>query len=95
MPDKKPTEKKESTKKVDKKLNKGKESKSEAFLRIAESRIKSALNRLRLIGNCSNKANYQYTQEQVENMSNSLYEALATTMAKFTPSKAEQEQFSF
>ena len=74
---------------------KAKESKSELFNRLAKVRIEKVLKALRILGNCSNRANYEYTLEQVEKMSNVMNEALATTMLKFTPSKAEQESFEF
>ena len=40
--------------------------KSGAFKRLANSRVNKALNELRLIGNLSNRSNYDYTPEEVE-----------------------------
>lgn len=89
----KPVNKKESTKKVEK-ISK-KESKKEAFLRIAETRVRKVLYRLRLLGNCSNRSNYEYTKEQVGNIYASISKGLETMFAKFIPSKLEQESFKF
>ena len=72
-----------------------KESKSELFLRLAKIRTEKVLKAMRILGNCSNRNNYEYTSEQIESMSSALTNALDETMAKFTPSKKEQETFEF
>lgn len=96
MVDKKTPVKKETKNKVIiKNSNEKKESKSESFVRIAEPRVKSVLRALRILGNCSNRNNYEYTNEQVENMYASISEGLDNMISKFTPSKSEQESFKF
>jgi hypothetical protein len=40
--------------------------KSETFRRLATARVNKALNDLRLIGNLSNRSNYDFTPEEVE-----------------------------
>lgn len=40
-------------------------SKRDKFKSLAENRVNSVLNNLRLIGNLSNKSNYDYTSEDV------------------------------
>ena len=84
---------------VDKKtkpiVKKVKESKSERFLRLAKSRVESVLSRIRILGNCSNRGNYEYSSEQVESMFNTIQIALNNAESKFTPSKTEQESFEF
>ncbi len=72
-----------------------KESKSETFIRIAEPRVKGVLRSLRILGNCSNRNNYEYSQEQVELMFGSITQALINIENKFTKSKTEQEAFKF
>lgn len=72
-----------------------KESKTDTFIRIAEPRVKSVLRSLRILGNCSNRNNYEYTSEQVNSMFESITQALMDTEAKYTKSKSEQESFSF
>jgi len=72
-----------------------KESKAETFIRIAKPRVQSVLKALRILGNCANKNNYEYTQEQIDSMSIRLSEALENTITKFHKSKKEQESFEF
>lgn len=42
------------------------ESKSARFCRLAEARVNKIIKMIRLLGNCSGKAVYQYDSEQVE-----------------------------
>jgi hypothetical protein len=87
MVDKKPTKVKE--------VKKPKESKSELFIRLATKRVSSVLKSLRILGNCSNRSNYEYSQEQINVMSTTIQDSLESMLAKFTPSKKEQETFKF
>lgn len=41
------------------------ENKKDKFVRLGESRVNDAIKKIRLIGNLSNKNNYEYTSEQV------------------------------
>ena len=88
-------DKKVSTKKVDKKPNEKKETRAEAFLRIGTRRVKQLLNSIRLLGNTSSKSNYEYTENQVSEISESVYTSLQNMFAKFTPSTSEAEAFQF
>ena len=88
MVDKKPKVVKENKPKV-------KESKSETFIRIAKPRVEKILKSLRVLGNCANRNNYEYTSEQIESIGLALTNALNETITKFTPSKQEQESFEF
>ena len=83
------------TKQVGKKSNEKKETKSETFIRLAELRVKSVLNSFRILGNCGSRVNYDYTQEQVDEIVASIDNAYSNLLAKFTPSKQEQTAFSF
>ena len=40
--------------------------KRERFKRIAENRTNKILEQIRLLGNCSNKHNYDYTDEDIK-----------------------------
>ena len=48
------------------------ETKKQRFERIAERRVTEALRQLRLVGNLSNRANYEYSSEQVKQMFDAL-----------------------
>ena len=80
---------------VNKVVKKPKESKSELFIRLATKRVSSVLRSLRILGNCSNRSNYEYSTEQIDSMYESISESLDSIIAKFTPSKKEQESFKF
>ena len=80
---------------VNKPVVKKKESKAELFIRLATKRVSSVLKSLRILGNCSNRNNYEYSTEQINKMFETIQEALTNTEAKFTPSKKEQESFNF
>ena len=59
------------------------ESKKEKFIRLAEARTNKILNMMRLLGNCSNKNNYEYTEQDIQKIFNTLERELKNTKAKF------------
>lgn len=61
----------------------GNESKREKFVRLAEARTNKILDMMRLLGNCSNKNNYEYTEQDVRKIFNTLERELKNTKAKF------------
>ena len=72
-----------------------KETKALLFLRLATPRIEKVLKALRILGNCSNKSSYEYSDKQVDEMSETLVKALEKTIVKFHDTKKEQESFEF
>lgn len=69
------------------------ESKSQRFERLATSRTKSVLNSIRILGNCGNKTNYEYNQEQADKILDTIQEALNIMSEKFTDIKNEIREF--
>lgn len=61
-----------------------KETKSQRFSRISAARTEKILDIIRLLENCSNKSNYEYSADEVEAMFNTLENALQTAKSKFT-----------
>lgn len=59
------------------------------FFRVAERRTREILHKLRLLGNCSNKSAYSYTEEEVEHIFSAIQEQLDSARARFEPSKRE------
>lgn len=57
--------------------------KKERFMKIAEKRTNNIINTLRLLGNCSNKNNYEYTSEQVKQIFSAIDAELKSTKMKF------------
>jgi len=81
--------------KKDKKMVIVKESKEQMFIRIAIPRVQKILRSYRILGNCANRNNYAYSQEQVDKISTTLIKALENTIAKFQKSKEAMESFKF
>jgi hypothetical protein len=72
------------------------ETKAQRFTRIAERRVNETLRAFRLLGNLSERRNYEYSEEQVQSMFLAIdreYQALRTRfMAGARPA---HEDFSF
>lgn len=67
----------------------GEDERRARFLRVAERRTREILHKLRLLGNCSNKSAYFYTEEEVELIFSTLQEQLDAARARFEPGKRE------
>ena len=76
-------------------VKKVKESKEQLFNRLAKVRVEKVLKAMRILGNCSNRNNYAYSQEQIDTMENAISIGFSNLFAKFTQSKKEQESFDF
>ena len=68
--------------------------KKEKFKRLAELRVNAALDRIRLLGQLSNRGNYDYTDEQVEMIFKALHKALVETKSKFRESTKDKNRFT-
>lgn len=69
--------------------NDSQESKSDAFKRLAEPRVTSILDKLRILGNLSDKNRYEYSQDQVDRMETAVKEQVHKTFTKFREQKSE------
>ena len=69
------------------------ETKRDKFVRLAEARTNKIIDMLRLLGNCSNKANYDYTDADVQKIFNTIEKELKNAKNKFTTSELENEKF--
>lgn len=69
------------------------ESKSQRFKRVAEKRTTNAIKALRLIGNCSSKNNYDYSDEQIKKIFSAIETELKNAKAKFSISQKTKEDF--
>lgn len=68
------------------------EIKSERFKRIAENRTNRIIEALRLLGNCSNRSNYSYTDEEVKKIFSAIEAEVKETKLKFQ-SKTRSQKF--
>ena len=70
------------------------ETKRDRFIRLAEARTNKLLEMMRLLGNCSSKANYEYTDEDVKKIFGALEKELKNTKNKFLGIEAKEERFT-
>ena len=68
------------------------EQKRERFKRIAENRTNKIINMIDLLGNCANKNNYEYTEEDVKSIFNAIESSLKISKMKFIE-KQEKGKF--
>ena len=59
------------------------ESKSERFVRIAEARTNKIIDMVQLLGNCSNRATYDYSKEDIKKIFSAIETELRVAKAKF------------
>ena len=70
------------------------EMKEERFKRIAGRRVQEILDKLWLLGNCSNKGNYYYTDEQVKKIFNAIDDRLKRIKTEFNKRKTKRGEFN-
>ena len=63
------------------------ESKEERFKRVASLRTQKILNSLRLLGNCSSKSIYSYSQEDISKIFGTIDKELRRVKGLFNKSK--------
>jgi hypothetical protein len=61
----------------------GSNTKRENFIRLAESRVTRAIESLRIVGNLSNRSNYEYDEEDVKKIINTLQEEINSLKNQF------------
>ena len=61
------------------------ETKEEKFLRLASKRMDAIIDDLRKLGNCANRSNYSFTDEQVKQMFDVIAEATESARSRFLP----------
>lgn len=66
------------------------ENRHERFKRIAAKRTNEILEKIRILGNCSNKSSYEYTEEEVNKIFSELDKQLRATKARFLAGKRER-----
>lgn len=73
---------------------KNNETKRDRFKRVAEKRTNKVLKMLKLLGNCSNKNNYDYTKGDVNKIINAIEEEVKALKYKFNDSSSGKDEFS-
>lgn len=68
--------------------------KEERFKRIAGRRVQEIIDKLRLLGNCANRGNYYYTDEQVRKIFNAIDNEWKKVKSEFDKSKNKNKEFN-
>ena len=66
------------------------ESKKEKFKRLADYRTNEILKKIKVLGNCSNKSAYEYTEEDINKIFSAIDKKTRETKAKFRFSKHKE-----
>ncbi len=66
------------------------ETKKERFVRIAEARTNRILEQLRLLSNCSNRNNYEYTEEDIRKIFTVIEKEMKNCKSKFETSTTDK-----
>lgn len=74
-------------------INKKRETKNERFKRIAERRVNIILDRLRVLGQLSEKRNYMYTDSQINQIFKAIDDELRVVKSKFQSDSSERKRF--
>lgn len=69
-----------------------KESPHDRFVRLASKRTNTVLEKIRVLGNCSNTAVYEYTEEEIKKMFAVIESELRTARSKFKTSNKKSFQ---
>lgn len=68
--------------------------KEERFKRIASRRVQEILDKLRLLGNCANRGNYYYDDEQIRKIFNAIDEEWKKVKTEFNKRKNKNKEFN-
>lgn len=60
------------------------ETKRERFVRLAEARTNKIIDMIKLLGNCSNQSQYEYTQKDVNKIFNAIQSELDAAKKRYT-----------
>ena len=63
------------------------ESRKDRFTRLASRRTNDIIERIRILGNCSNKSTYEYTEEEVNKIFRAIDREIKASKGKFSSSK--------
>lgn len=69
--------------------------KTRLFRTLGTKRVNSAMKRIALIGNLSNKSSYAYSDGDIKKLVSTLRNAIDRMEARFTPSSKDTDSFSF
>ena len=59
------------------------------FIKLAESRVNRAVDHIRLVGNLSNRANYEYSEKDAASILRALNQAVMEVKSRFSTNGSE------
>lgn len=65
--------------------------KAERFKRVAENRTNKIIDQIRLLGNCSNRSNYDYSEDEIKRIFSAIESELKETKSKFQQSNKSKK----
>jgi hypothetical protein len=68
----------------------GNETRNDRFKRLASKRTNEILEKIRILGNCSNRSSYEFSEEEVNKIFTEIEKQLKLTKAKFISGKREK-----
>ena len=68
------------------------ETKREKFVRLAEARTNKIIESIRLLGNCSNRSNYSYSEEDVKKIFSAIESELKIAKQRYN-TKSKNSKF--
>ena len=75
-------------------IQKREQTREQRFKRLAEQRVNAILEKLRLLGQLSNKSNYEYTEAEIEAVFKAIQKDLNATKAKFREGNKGRKRFT-
>ena len=78
---------------IERKMEENMETKRDKFVRLAEARTNKIIDMIRLLGNCSNKSNYDYTDADVQKIFSTIEKELKNAKMKFSMSEVDEDKF--
>ena len=67
--------------------------KRDNFIRLAEGRVTRAIDSMRVIGNLSNRSNYEYTEEDTKRIIDALQREVNELKLQFKPKASTKKGF--
>ena len=66
------------------------ESRSDRFKRLATKRTNGIIKKMQLLGNCSNRSSYDYSEQEINRIFNAIDKELKQAKARFTFNKTKK-----
>lgn len=66
--------------------------KTDRFKRVAENRTNKIIDQIRLLGNCANRSNYEYSEDDVKKIFSAIESELKETKSKYQM-KSQNKKF--